>query len=378
MNNRLKLGVIFNFSPSWMGGIIYILNIIKTLNFLDEDEKPQIKLFYHPQLKKFIDEVDYPYIEFIEVNFPSIYGGHIKSWLLRKNVFVDNLLRHNELDVLYPIMDGPVRTKTNVKLVSWFADFQYKYYPNFFTKNQLRGRVVRSKNILKNIDEVVLSSKAAESDLRKFYKLRPEINTHVYNFVSILDDLKFAGFEVLKAKYGLPDNYFLISNQFHRHKNHRVVFESIGLLKKAGVKINIAITGKFPNQSESPYILELKGLIEKFDLDDQINMLGVISRADQVEIMKNAQAVIQPSLFEGWSTVIEDAKSLQVPVIASNLNVNIEQLQDAAVYFDPNNTDTLNEVLRSYQQKNDEKQIYEVYDVRVKKAAQILLSIFKS
>jgi hypothetical protein len=35
--------------------------------------------------------------------------------------------------------------------------------------------------------------------------------------------------------------------------------------------------------------------------------------------MKNATAIMQPSLFEGWSTVIEDAKSLQVPVIASDL-----------------------------------------------------------
>ena len=26
--NRFKLGIIFNFNPSWMGGIIYILNLI--------------------------------------------------------------------------------------------------------------------------------------------------------------------------------------------------------------------------------------------------------------------------------------------------------------------------------------------------------------
>ena len=59
------------------------------------------------------------------------------------------------------------------------------------------------------------------------------------------------------------------------------------------------------------------------------------ARAEQLLLMKYAQAVIQPSLFEGWSTVIEDAISLQVPVIASNLPVNIEQLGDRGVYFDP-------------------------------------------
>ena len=49
--------------------------------------------------------------------------------------------------------------------------------------------------------------------------------------------------------------------------------------------------------------------------------------------MKNAKAIIQPSLFEGWSTVIEDARSLQVPVIATDLTVNIEQLGDKGKYF---------------------------------------------
>ena len=46
---RLKLGVLFNFNPSWMGGIIYIINIVKTLNFLDDEEKPEITLLYKPE-----------------------------------------------------------------------------------------------------------------------------------------------------------------------------------------------------------------------------------------------------------------------------------------------------------------------------------------
>ena len=31
---------------------------------------------------------------------------------------------------------------------------------------------------------------------------------------------------------------------------------------------------------------------------------------DQLRLMKESLGVIQPSLFEGWSTVIEDAKAL--------------------------------------------------------------------
>jgi hypothetical protein len=52
--------------------------------------------------------------------------------------------------------------------------------------------------------------------------------------------------------------------------------------------------------------------------------------------MKHAKAVIQPSLFEGWSTVIEDAMAMNQVVIASDLQVNIEQLGENGIYFKRN------------------------------------------
>jgi glycosyltransferase involved in cell wall biosynthesis len=93
--------------------------------------------------------------------------------------------------------------------------------------------------------------------------------------------------------------------------------------------------------------------------------------------MKYAKAIIQPSLFEGWSTVIEDAKSLQVPVIASNLDVNIEQLEEKGTYFEPHDERALATILEEYPERNYDKELYEPYESRIKKAAYELLSVFK-
>jgi hypothetical protein len=57
--------------------------------------------------------------------------------------------------------------------------------------------------------------------------------------------------------------------------------------------------------------------------------------------MKNALAIIQPSLFEGWSSVVEDAKSMNQNLIVSSLNVHKEQLGNQAYYFNPNNENEL-------------------------------------
>ena len=106
-------------------------------------------------------------------------------------------------------------------------------------------------------------------------------------------------------------------------------------------------------------------------------MLGVISRADQLQLMRHSQAVVQPSLFEGWSTVIEDARSLQVPVLASNLAVNQEQLGNGGTYFDPHKPDELAALLKDYPERKLDERFYKDYTQRVKEAATVLLNIFR-
>jgi len=91
--------------------------------------------------------------------------------------------------------------------------------------------------------------------------------------------------------------------------------------------------------------------------------------------MRNSQAVVQPSFFEGWSTVIEDARSLQVPVVASNIPVNIEQLGDEGTFFDPNNPEDLAALINNFPERNLNDVFYEEYSIRVKKAARVFKDI---
>jgi glycosyltransferase involved in cell wall biosynthesis len=223
---------------------------------------------------------------------------------------------------------------------------------------------------------LVVSSQDVLDDFARYYKLRKDLNVHVFPFVSVIDNLENINIDDLKTKYNLPDKYFLVSNQFHKHKNHKVLLLTLAKLKEMGIRKHIAFTGKFPGATDSPYLAELHRIIEDNRLQDQVTMLGVISRNDQLQIMKHSQAVLQPSLFEGWSTVIEDAKSLQVPVIASDLKVNIEQLRKDGVYFSPNNPDELASILMKYPERNLNDVFYEDYSVRIKDAAKTLVKIF--
>lgn len=75
--------------------------------------------------------------------------------------------------------------------------------------------------------------------------------------------------------------------------------------------------------------------------------------------------------------MIEDAKSLQVPVIASNIKVNKEQLGEAGDFFEPHNSNELADILKNYPDRNWDAKFYDDHNIRIKDAAQILLDIFK-
>jgi hypothetical protein len=68
---------------------------------------------------------------------------------------------------------------------------------------------------------------------------------------------------------------------------------------------------------------------------------------------------VQPSLFEGWSTVVEDARSLGKPIVLSDLAVHQEQAPPDGIFFERTSSASLTEALlrawNSYSAGPDQK-----------------------
>lgn len=75
--------------------------------------------------------------------------------------------------------------------------------------------------------------------------------------------------------------------------------------------------------------------------------MGYVPKIDQISLMKNALAVVQPTLFEGGpgGGASYDAISLGVPVIASDIPVNKEMNHGDVTYFSVGNLDELENIL---------------------------------
>ena len=108
----------------------------------------------------------------------------------------------------------------------------------------------------------------------------------------------------------------------------------------------ILFTGKTEDPRFPDYFNSVSDLIKKSNLDDNIIITGVIDRVQQLLLLKNSLAVIQPSFFEGWNSTIEDVKLLNANLIVSNIDIHKEQLIDyPALFFNPKNNRDLSLIL---------------------------------
>jgi glycosyltransferase involved in cell wall biosynthesis len=85
--------------------------------------------------------------------------------------------------------------------------------------------------------------------------------------------------------------------------------------------------------------------IAEVPLRDQVTLLGFVSDDDLVSLLRTAAVVLQPSRFEGWSTVVQDCKALGRPLLCSDIAVHREQAPRALGFFDPESPEDLAELL---------------------------------
>ena len=107
------------------------------------------------------------------------------------------------------------------------------------------------------------------------------------------------------------------------------------------------------------YFRQLVDRIQRLGLGSQIHILGLIPRFDQLQLMRRCLAVVQPSRYEGWSTVVEDAKSLDRPLLLSDLPVHREQSPREAEFFSCGDAPRLAELIVATLDRNQGRNVTE-------------------
>ncbi|MHB8120727.1 MAG: glycosyltransferase [Desulfuromonadaceae bacterium] len=337
---KLRIGIPLIGGKGWLGGVSYVENLIKALRMLPSDESPLLYLIVPPNM-----------VEALELHrhlIPLVDGLYslAENTALLPGVrnFNDRKDLGDAIDFLFPVNSDVVNELCSA---SWIPDFQHIYLPHLFSSNELITRDTAFARIAETAKLVVFSSKDAANDFSKLYPSSPAIMRILhFHTLSPEDMFEIKPIEIVK-KYSLPDRFILCSNQFWLHKNHKLLFCALAELIKNSQRVHLVCTGATTDYRSADHFNNMLQLLQELNIQGYVHIMGTLPRNDQIQIMRHSLAVVQPSLFEGWSTVVEDARSLGKTVILSDLAVHYEQYPDHAYYFDRQSIDSLHKVLET-------------------------------
>jgi glycosyltransferase involved in cell wall biosynthesis len=361
----LHIGLIMRYGREWIGGTEYIKNIVLSLAGLPEETRSTFKVslicgasvnpsYYNPV----VPHLEQVYPLDLERIFESPDASGRRLGQLRQKVrsllprggesSFDAFLKRTHIDFIYPYSE---RGSISCRHASWIYDFQHKYLSHLFSKEEIEKRDRVFLRVARGDSTVVFSSRNAASDFFKFFPeatSKPEIlsfRVHPERSWYEEDPVK------VQKEYSLPDRFFLICNQFWIHKNHQVVFEALKLLRERSAFPVVVCTGSLYDYREPEYSNVILQAIHRLGVAGQVHLLGLIPRKDQIQLLRRSLAVIQPSLFEGWNTVVEEARCFAKPTLLSDIAVHREQNPPGSEFFDPSSPQSLASILATWWEK---------------------------
>ena len=273
---------------------------------------------------------------------------HVVVYNTYWNVLSDlkRALKEHDIDIVFPtILD--LGRGFPIPWIPYLPDLQHKYYPEFFSDEEIEDRDVSFQQLLHSAKSVIVEAQAVKNDLQKFYDVG-DTEIFVMPYTAVPEDGWFSLEDVDLDKYHLPEKYFLISNQFWLHKDHKTAFDALKLLHDEGyTDYHIVCTGKTDDYRDSGYFQRLLEGLQKNKMENYVHFLGYIPKRDQIKILCRSQAALQPTLFEGnpGGGIAYNAISLGVPIILSDIPVNLELKSPLAFFFRMKDPENLKDVM---------------------------------
>src|SRR3989304_1131277 len=187
----------------------------------------------------------------------------------------------------------------------------YSVDPNFWKEwkkqkgnsglNALLGKLL--EKVYKNSRYVAIHtvSEASRDDLIKFGVKKPIYVIH--NAIPIKEA------EAVK----INQHQFVYVGRLVFYKNIQVVIRALKLVKEKFPKINLIIIGK------GPYRNDLEKLVEQYRVQNNVTFKVHVSEEEKNHIIASSQALVFPSLFEGFGLVILEAFMQKKPVLVSDV-----------------------------------------------------------
>ena len=213
----------------------------------------------------------------------------------------------------------------------------YKIYPGDYSWWDRTKRDFFTKRSCRLADCIVTTSQHTKDDLIEHMGIDSGKIEVVYPAV----DDRFVGrvidaeLDTVRSKYKLPKRYILVVSSLLKHKNVLAVLQA--MTKMQDREIELVLVG-----SETDYYVKtLRSYAQSHHLMHRLLHITRAHAADMAAIYHMADVLVAPSRYEGFGLTVIEAQACDVPVITTSGTALEEAGGDAALYFEPDDIDTL-------------------------------------
>lgn len=352
VSTKLKVAFTYIDRDLWRGGYNYLLNLFSAIDSIPET--PLIPCLY---VGTHVNEAELEPFRQIScvtiIRSPLFEANRIKrkfvgTLLFGRDSEISEQLSSDGIDLVFENARYFFGWRFPIHVVAWLPDFQHRHLSAMYGRLAWLKREIGFQVQIRSRSAVLLSSDDAKQDCERFYPFSRGKIAVVHFATKVAPELLGQLSETVVEQYGLkPGQYFFFPGQLYKHKNHALVIRSLGLMSKNKQCVHVAFSGEKDSLRSQGLYEQLRLLAEQEGVLPYVHFLGNVPFHDLIGLMYYSNAVMNPSLFEGWSTVVEEARSMGLPMLLSDLSVHLEQMGEHARYFDRFSPASLAKVLHS-------------------------------
>lgn len=266
-------------------------------------------------------------------------SGSAVTGLLWEQTMLKRLARRARVDVLFnPANVAPLGA--GVPQVVTIHDLAFLIYPQFFS----RSFALYYRNVIPRIAReaaaVIAVSESTRDDLIELLGVDPEKITVIRSAASrdFARPVSRKQLEEVRSRYRLPRKFFLSVSSLEPRKNLKRLVEAYRVLPRELVEEHsLVLVGAGNRVFADPDIvasLQRGG-------SGKVFAPGYIPAGDLPAVYRLAEALVFPSLYEGFGLPVLEAMAAATPVITSNRSSLPEVAGNAAVLIDPESIEEL-------------------------------------
>jgi glycosyltransferase involved in cell wall biosynthesis len=348
----------------------YIRNLVWELQVLDK--KNDYTLFVSKELRSEDLRLKNEKWKIVETD--------IRWHTLKEQLQFPKILEKENLDLVhFPYFSVPIYY--NKPFVITIHDLIINHYPTgkastlpspiYYLK--LMGYKFIIKQAAQKAQEIITVSQSTKNEIVKHLQVSDEKIIVTYEGV----ENREKGKKSKDKKFNYP--FFLYVGNAYPHKNIERLIDVFVLVIKDYPDVKLVLVG-----NKNYFYERLEQRVKGMYMDKHILFTGNITEEELISLYHQANALILPSLMEGFGLPGLEAMQSGCLVLASDIPVFKEIYQDAAIYFNPLEIESLSATIREVLQDKKKFQPFiekgkkRLGDFSWRKMAENTLKIYES